>query len=107
MAASGFPTMCHNSVIGFNEVQFGFVPHAGSSYYTSRLPGDFGTFLALTGMPITGKDAIRLKLADNLVDLPRGHEIDMKDIVYSMDSSSMITADQFKESTKSGIHTHR
>jgi len=58
LAASGFPSICHDSKLAFNECTFGFVPHAGSTYYTSRLPGDFGTFLALTGVPITGKDSI-------------------------------------------------
>jgi enoyl-CoA hydratase/carnithine racemase len=58
LAASGFPSICHDSKLAFNECTFGFVPHAGSSYYTSRLAGDFGTFLALTGIPITGKDSI-------------------------------------------------
>ena len=90
VAASGFPAMVHNSVMGFNEVQFGFVPHAGSSYYTSRLPGDFGTFLTLTGMPFTGKDAIRLKLADTQIDEPLEHELEMQNIVYALDPSSIV-----------------
>jgi 3-hydroxyisobutyryl-CoA hydrolase len=54
LAASGLPYISFNSMLAFNEVQFGFVPHAGSSYYMSRLPGDFGTFLTLTGFPISG-----------------------------------------------------
>jgi enoyl-CoA hydratase/carnithine racemase len=74
------------------------VPHAGSSYYTSRLPGDFGTFLALTGLPISGKDAIRLGLADTQIDMPKEHEFEMADLVFSLDPASMLTADQFRES---------
>mgnify|MGYP002630263268 CR=1 FL=1 len=63
-AASGLPTITNTTLVAFNECTFGFVPHAGSTYYTSRLPGDFGTFLMLTGFPITGNDAIALKMAD-------------------------------------------
>jgi enoyl-CoA hydratase/carnithine racemase len=54
VAASGLPYICYGSMLAFNEVQFGFVPHAGSCYYASRLPGDIGTFLTLTGFPISG-----------------------------------------------------
>ena len=56
--------------MSYNECTFGFVPHAGTTYYTSRMPGDFGTFLALTGFPMTGKDAIELEIADALVEVP-------------------------------------
>lgn len=36
------------------------VPHAGASYYLTRMPGEFGTFLALTGTPFTGSEAKEL-----------------------------------------------
>jgi len=64
LSSAGFPAICDNSYLAFNECTFGFVPHAGSTYYASRLPGDIGTFLVLTGYPIKGKDAIDLKIAD-------------------------------------------
>jgi len=67
LGATGLPAMCSNSRISFNECQFGFVPHAGSCYYTSRLPGDLGTFLMLTGFPLAGRDAIELKMADMMI----------------------------------------
>ena len=70
LAASGFPSICDSSQLAFNECTFGFVPHAGTTYYTSRLPGDFGTFLALTGIPISGKDSIKLGVADALIEIP-------------------------------------
>ena len=67
-SASGFPSVCNDTILAYNECTFGFVPHAGTTYYTSRLPGDFGTFLALTGLPMTGRDALELKIADALID---------------------------------------
>lgn len=33
------------------------VPHAGASYYLTRMPGELGTFLALTGTPFTGEES--------------------------------------------------
>jgi len=63
----GLPSMTVDSKMAFNECTFGFVPHSGATYYLSRLPNEFGTFLALTGMPIHGTDAAKLKLVDSLL----------------------------------------
>lgn len=89
LAASGYPTICHNTRVAFNECTFGFTPHAGSTYYAQRLPGDFGTFLVLTGTPISGMDAIRLGMADKLVELPRGYDDEVAEIVRSMEPWSL------------------
>lgn len=70
LAASGIPAVCQNTVLSFNECTFGFVPHAGTTYYASRLPGDLGTFLVLTGIPFSGQDAINFKLADKTIHVP-------------------------------------
>jgi enoyl-CoA hydratase/carnithine racemase len=67
LAASGIPLVNNASKLAFNEATFGFVPHAGATYYLSRLPGEFGTFLALTGMRIDGSDAIAIGLAQSAV----------------------------------------
>jgi len=85
LAASGYPTICYNTRVAFNECTFGFTPHAGSTYYAQRLPGDFGTFLVLTGTPISGMDAIRLGLADALVEQPKGYEEEVATIVRAME----------------------
>jgi enoyl-CoA hydratase/carnithine racemase len=46
------------------EVGIGLFPDVGGSYFLSRLPGALGTYLALTGAPIRGADAIYAGLAD-------------------------------------------
>ena len=51
--------------VAFNETSFGFVPHAGGTYYMSRMKGEFGTFMALTSLPILGSEATK-------VDISRG-----------------------------------
>lgn len=56
-----------SSKIKFNEASFGFIPHGGSSFYLSRLEGEIGVFLALTGLPISGVDACRFNIAENIV----------------------------------------
>lgn len=107
LAASGFPTICHDSKIAFNEVTFGYVPHAGSTYYGSRLPGDFGTFLILTGWPLTGKDAIKLGIADSLIEIPESYEHEICDIVLSMDPTSMPTSSRIIGKEGFGVHMRR
>lgn len=37
LAAASHPLATLDSKIAFNEVTFGFVPHAGATYYLSRL----------------------------------------------------------------------
>lgn len=67
LQATGIPTSTLDTSIAFNEVQFGFTPHGGASYYMSRLPGELGTYLALTGLPMTGIEARLLNLTDMLI----------------------------------------
>ena len=89
LAASGYPTICHGSVLAFNECTFGYVPHAGTTYYANHLKGDFGTMLVLTGMPFSGKDAIRLGLADSLIEIPETYEYEICDIMDSLECRHM------------------
>lgn len=50
------------------ETIIGFFPDVGVTYRLSRAPGETGTHLALTGLPVTGADAVHLGLADALVE---------------------------------------
>jgi hypothetical protein len=79
------PTVTLDSKLSFNESRFGFVPHAGSSYYLSRLPGEIGTFLALTGFPITGIDAKEFGIADELVHFSGAFEEEVAETLYAME----------------------
>ena len=46
------------------EVAIGFFPDVGGSYFLSRLPGQLGRYLALTGVHINAADALYARLAD-------------------------------------------
>jgi len=76
--------MTADSKMAFNECTFGFVPHSGATFYLSRLPSEFGTFLALTGLPIHGTDAAKLKLVDGILQTTKGVNEEVADAVYSM-----------------------
>ena len=88
------PSITESSRIAFNEVTFGFTPHAGATYYASRLPGELGTYMLLTGSAITGKDAVALGLADKMIDIPEAYEREVCDAVRDMDAHHMPTSRQ-------------
>jgi enoyl-CoA hydratase/carnithine racemase len=46
------------------EVNIGLFPDVGSSHFLSKLPGCLGLYLALTGVPLRGEDALYAGLAD-------------------------------------------
>lgn len=85
LQATGRPTVTLDSKLCFNEVSFGFVPHGGASFYLSRLPGEIGTFLALTGLPITGIDAKEFGIADQIVHYSQPYEEEVSDILLAME----------------------
>jgi len=70
LAAMGYPMSTLDAKIAFNEVTFGFVPHSGATFYLSRLPGELGTFLALTGLPLHGSEAARAGIVQGIVHKP-------------------------------------
>ena len=49
------------------EVGIGFFPDVGASYFLPRLPGHFGTYLALTGSRVDAATAVALGLAQAYV----------------------------------------
>ena len=52
--------------IKFDDTRYGFVPHGGQTYYLSRIPGEMGVFLALTGWEMNGVDALELGLVHHI-----------------------------------------
>ena len=56
------------SRVAMPETTIGFSPDVGSLFLLSRAPGETGTHLAMTGLPVGGADAIRCGLADALID---------------------------------------
>jgi enoyl-CoA hydratase len=54
--------------VAMPETTIGFSPDVGSLFLLSRAPGEVGTHLAMTGLPVGGADAIGIGLADALID---------------------------------------
>jgi enoyl-CoA hydratase/carnithine racemase len=51
------------SVLAMPEVNIGFFPDVGASYFLNRCPGETGTFLGVLGESITAEDALYAGLA--------------------------------------------
>lgn len=54
----GFRVATENTRLSVPELSIGITPNAGSNYYMSRLDGQLGTYLTLTGQPMSGKDLL-------------------------------------------------
>lgn len=58
------------------ETIIGFFPDVGGLWFLARAPGQLGTHVALTGLPVNGADAVLLGMADRVVPASsRGHLI--------------------------------
>lgn len=67
-----------HSQLGMPETAIGFFPDVGGSYFLSRIPGELGTYLGLSGHRVGAADALYCGLADwqvpreRLADLTQG-----------------------------------
>lgn len=55
------------SKVAMPETIIGFFPDVGGLYYLAHAPGELGTHVALTGLPVGPADAVLLGLADAVV----------------------------------------
>ena len=68
ISSSIIPFVYDTTTLSFPEAsQYGFIPLGGISYYLSRLPNEIGTFLALTGFPLTGNDMLYCKMVEQVL----------------------------------------
>lgn len=63
------------SRVAMPETVIGFFPDVGMLWHLSRAPGELGTHLALTGLPVSGADAIALGMADAQVPSAAKEEV--------------------------------
>lgn len=90
-----------DSQVAFNEVKFGFVPHSGATYYLANtMPGDFGTFMALTGLPIHGSDACRMKLTEGVVQDPKYYAEEVADVLHSQEYPRLSGREEYDQRIK-------
>lgn len=66
------------SRLAMPEVAIGYFPDVGGSYFLSRIPGELGTYLGVTGVQIRAADALYCGLADWSIDSARLPVLDNK-----------------------------
>ncbi|KAI0306718.1 3-hydroxyisobutyryl-coenzyme A hydrolase [Multifurca ochricompacta] len=71
VAPAPFRVATENCSISMPETKIGFFPDVGASYYLSRLDGQIGTYLALTGTSLSGRAAFEHGLATHYIPSAR------------------------------------
>ena len=54
-APAAFKVATEKTVFAMPETKIGYFPDVGASYFLSRLDGELGTYLALTGTTVSGR----------------------------------------------------
>ncbi|KZV96198.1 ClpP/crotonase [Exidia glandulosa HHB12029] len=60
---AAFRIATEKTVLAMPETKIGYCPDVGASYFLSRLDGEVGTYLALTGNSLTGREVFKYGLA--------------------------------------------
>ncbi|GLB34782.1 putative enoyl-CoA hydratase isomerase family protein [Lyophyllum shimeji] len=66
-AHAPFRIATENTLFSMPETKIGYCPDVGGSYFMSRLDGELGTYLALTGNTINGRHVFELGCATHYV----------------------------------------
>lgn len=64
------------SRLGMPETAIGYFPDVGGSYFLSRLPGELGSYMAVSGVMLDAKDALYAGLADWMLPAERIEQFD-------------------------------
>ena len=85
----------------FAETSFGFIPTGGTSYLLSRLPGEMGLYLALTGTKLKGTDLEQLSIVNKSYEINESFidEIECKlNERFEIYNTKIMHGDAWKES---------
>ncbi|KAG6854712.1 hypothetical protein C0991_002425 [Blastosporella zonata] len=66
-AYATFRIATENTVFAMPETKIGYCPDVGGNYFLSRLDGELGTYLALTGNEVRGRDVFQLGFATHYI----------------------------------------
>ncbi|KAI0345300.1 3-hydroxyisobutyryl-coenzyme A hydrolase [Trametopsis cervina] len=64
---ANFRIATENTVFAMPETKIGYCPDVGASFFLSRVDGEIGTYLALTGDSIKGRDVFELGFATHFI----------------------------------------
>lgn len=69
LGSINFPLVTPYTTINYSETGYGLCPHAGNIYILSRMGGEIGTYLALTGDYLKGSDFVHLGISKKTVQI--------------------------------------
>lgn len=87
------------TVFSMPEANFGYLPDVGSSFYLSRLDGQLGVYLGLTGKSLKGMDLVYAGLASHYI--PSAALPDMENGLRKMISPSHAVINQLLDTCSS------
>ncbi|KAJ7024318.1 3-hydroxyisobutyryl-coenzyme A hydrolase isoform 1 [Mycena alexandri] len=70
-ANAPFRVATENTIFSMPETKIGYCPDVGASYFLSRLDGQLGTYLALTGETLRGRDVFEHGFATHFIPARR------------------------------------
>ncbi|KAJ7149342.1 3-hydroxyisobutyryl-coenzyme A hydrolase isoform 1 [Mycena filopes] len=70
-ANAPFRVATENTIFSMPETKIGYCPDVGASYFLSRLDGQLGTYLALTGESLSGRDVFAHGFATHFIPARR------------------------------------
>jgi enoyl-CoA hydratase/carnithine racemase len=68
LQASRYRLVTPDVSLAMPEAAIGLFPDVGGSWFLNRLPGSIGLFMGLTGAPMNASDAMRIGLADLVIE---------------------------------------
>ncbi|MCL4125039.1 UNVERIFIED_CONTAM: hypothetical protein GTU68_010513 [Idotea baltica] len=71
-----FRIVTERTLLAMPEAEIGLFPDVGTSYFLSRLKGNLGVFLALTGHRLKGRDVLGAGVATHACDAERIPELE-------------------------------
>jgi len=103
----GYRIATERTLIAMPETGIGLFPDVGTSYVLPRLPGEIGTYLALTGARVKTADALALGLATHVVPHEYIADLTAALITNSERSVDDLVADYSIDSGTPELLTHR
>lgn len=75
LQASRYRLVTPDACLAMPEVTIGLFPDVGASWFLNRLPGSIGLFMGLTGARMNATDAMRIGLADLVIQRSQQDEL--------------------------------
>ncbi|KAH7107601.1 3-hydroxyisobutyryl-coenzyme A hydrolase [Auriculariales sp. MPI-PUGE-AT-0066] len=98
-----FRVATEKTLFAMPETKIGYFPDVGASFFLSRLDGELGTYLALTGNNLKGRDVFRLGLATHYI--PSRRVPDLLERLASLEKAKVYSINTAIEEFSQELHS--